>query len=195
MKTTLLGLVTALITAITVTGTVTAQDSQWLRMWENAQKLKPARLTGVERIAPASEPGIPFTVRAQVLDAAGKPLPGVEVFAYQTDQHGIYAASGAADPWRLKGWAMTDGQGRFQFQTIRPAAYPSRDIPGHVHLTFTTGCCGRQVTEVMFDDDPLATKAYRERQAPGVMFGKVTKREDGSQEVNYTFTLKPRGDF
>ena len=212
MKTTLLTLATAFITAtgpvtvtgpvavtgpVTVTGTVTvaAQDQQWQRTWETAQKQKPARVTSVERIAPAAEPGIPFTVRGVINDPSGKPAPGVEVFAYQTDQHGIYAAPGAADPWRLKGWAVTDAQGRFEFRTIRPAAYPSNTVPGHVHLTFKAACCGRQVTEVMFDDDPLATKEYRERQAPGVMFGKVTKHGDGSQETSYTFRLKARGDF
>lgn len=191
MKTICLALVTAFVTA----AALSAQDPQWLRMWENAQKQRPARVTSIERLAPASEPGIPFTVRGVVLDPAGKPAPGVDIFAYQTDQHGIYAAPGAADPWRLKGWAITDAQGRFQFDTIRPAAYPSRDIPGHVHLTFTASCCGRQVTEVMFDDDPLATPEYRKRQAPDVMFGKIAKRADGSQETSYTFRLKVRGEF
>lgn len=191
MKTTLLGLVTAFVTA----ATLTAQDQQWLRMWENAQKLKPATLASTARIAPASEPGIPFTMRAQVLDADGRPQPGVDVFAYQTDQHGVYAAPGAADPWRLKGWAVTDAQGRFEFQTIRPAAYPSNTVPGHIHLSFATKCCGRQVSEVMFDDDPLVTPAMRQRQSADVMFGKVTKRADGSQETSYTFRLKARGDF
>ena len=191
MNTTILGLVTAFVTITTLA----AQDTQWLRMWDNAQKLKPAAITSSERIAPASEPGIPFTVRAQVLDSAGKPLPNVEVFAYQTDQHGIYAAPGAADPWRLKGWAMTDAQGRFEFRTIRPAAYPSNTVPGHIHLSFATKCCGRQVSEVMFEDDPLVTKDVRQRQSGDVLFGKVTKRADGSQETSYTFRLKARGDF
>jgi protocatechuate 3,4-dioxygenase beta subunit len=191
MKRTLLGLVTAFVT----TAALSAQDSQWLRMWENAQKQKPARIASVERIAPASEPGIPFTVRAEILDAAGKPLPGVEVFAYQTDQHGIYAAPGAADPWRLKGWAVTDAQGRFEFRTIRPAAYPSNTVPGHIHLTFTSACSGRQVTEVMFDDDPLVTPAMRQREGSELLFGKIAKRADGSQETSYTFRLKRRGDF
>ena len=191
MKTTFLALVTTFVTA----ATLPAQDAQWVRQWENAQKQKPARITSAERIAPASEPGIPFTVRAVILDAAGKPLPGVEVFAYQTDQHGIYAAPGAADPWRLKGWAVTDAQGRFEFRTIRPAAYPSNTVPGHVHLTFKTACCGRQVTEVMFDDDPLVTPAMRQRAGPDLMFGTIAKRADGSQETSYTFRLKARGDF
>ena len=166
-----------------------------MRMWENAQQQKPARISSSERIAAASEPGIPLIVRAVVLDAAGKPLPDVEVFAYQTDQRGIYAPPGAKDPWRLKGWAVTDAQGRFEFRTIRPAAYPNRDIPGHIHLSFVTKCCGRQWSEVKFDDDPLATEQYRQRQGADVLFGKVTKRADGSQETSYTFRLKPRGDF
>jgi protocatechuate 3,4-dioxygenase beta subunit len=191
MKTKILALVTTLVTA----ASLSAQDQQWLRMWENAQKLKPARVTSSERIGPMSQAGIPFVVHGVVLDPSGKPLGDVEVFAYQTDTHGIYAPPGAADPWPLKGWALTDSQGRFEFRTIRPAAYPSNTIPGHVHLTFKTTAYGRQVTEVMFDDDPLATSDYRQRQGPGVMFGKVTKRGDGAQETSYRFTLKSRSDF
>ena len=148
-----------------------------------------------ERIGPATQAGIPFVVHGVVQDPSGKPLGAVEVFAYQTDTNGIYAPPGAADPWPLKGWAVTDAQGRFEFRTIRPAAYPSNTIPGHVHLTFKSTDFGRQVTEVMFEDDPLATKEFRQRQAGGVMFGKVTKRPDGSQETSYTFRLKARGDF
>jgi hypothetical protein len=93
MKTTFLGLVTAFVIA----ATLAAQDSQWLRMWENAQQQKPAQLTSSERIAPASQAGIPFAVRGVVQDPSGKPAAGVEVFAYQTDTHGIYAPPGAAD--------------------------------------------------------------------------------------------------
>ena len=191
MKTTILALITTLVTLTPLP----AQDPRWLQMWEAAQKLKPARVGSIERIAPASEAGIPFVLRGTVLGPAGQPAHAVEVFAYQTDTHGIYAPPGAADPWPLKGWAVTDAQGRFEFRTIRPAAYPSNTVPGHVHLTFKTACCGRQVTEVMFEDDPLATAEFRQRSAADVMFGKVLKRGDGSQETSYTFTLKARGNF
>jgi hypothetical protein len=47
----------------------------------------------------------------------------------------------------------------------------------------------------MFEDDPLVTKDVRQRQSGDVLFGKVTKRADGSQETSYTFRLKARGDF
>jgi protocatechuate 3,4-dioxygenase beta subunit len=175
-------------------GIAGAQDPSWLREWNEAQKSKPARVTSSERIAPATEPGIPFVVRGTVLDPSGKAAPAVEVFAYQTDATGLYAKDGNAYPWRLRGWAVTDAQGRFEFRTIRPAAYPNRDIPGHVHLSFVSACCGRQTSEVMFDDDPLATPDYRRRNS-AVMFGAITKRADGSQETSYTFRLKARGEF
>jgi len=47
----------------------------------------------------------------------------------------------------------------------------------------------------MFDDDPVATPAYRQKQGTDIMFGKVTRRQDGTQETSYVFKLKPRGDF
>jgi len=173
---------------------LSAQDQQWLRTWNEAQKLKPPRISSSERIAPAGEPGTPFTVHGTITDPAGRPVAGVEVFAYQTDAAGLYARDGAQDPWRLKGWAISDVQGRFEFETIRPAPYPNRDIPGHIHLSFVTSCCGRQSSEVMFDDDALATPAYRQRN-PGVLWGTIARRDDGSHETSYTFKLKARGDF
>lgn len=191
MKTTFLALVTTLVTG----AAVLAQNAQ--QQFEAAQKLKPARVTSTERIAPPSEPGTPFVVRTTLLDPTGKPAAGVQVFAYQTDRTGIYAAPGAADQWRLKGWAVTDAQGRFEFKTIRPGSYPGGGAPAHIHLIFTTGCCGRQVSEMVFDDDPLITKEFRDRQGPSsiFVFARPVAKPDGSQEVAYTIRLKPTGNF
>jgi protocatechuate 3,4-dioxygenase beta subunit len=189
MKTTAIALVTAFVTIAAAAAQSTAE-----RQWAAAEKLKPAHISSVERIAPTTEPGVPFTVHGIVVDPAGKPAPGVEVLAYHTDKGGIYAAPGAADPWRLKGWTVTDAQGRFEFRTIRPGPYPGNQLPAHIHLIMSTSCCGKQVSEVMFDDDPVATKDVRER-IKDVQWGAVTKHADGSQETRYTFRLKPRGDF
>jgi protocatechuate 3,4-dioxygenase beta subunit len=189
MKTTALALVTTLVTIA-----APAAQSTTLTQWQAAQKFKPARISSVERIAPAAEPGVPFIVRGTVVDPAGKPAAGVEILAYHTDNTGIYAPTGAADPWRLKGWAVTDAQGRFEFRTIRPAPYPGGQIAAHVHFLMATACCGRQVAEVMFEDDPIATPAYRER-ARDVLFGKVTRGAGGVEEVSYVLRLRPRGDF
>jgi protocatechuate 3,4-dioxygenase beta subunit len=183
----------AFVTVLVTTASLTAQSTT-LTQWEAARKLKPARVSSIERIAPAGEPGTPFVVHGTVVDPAGKPAAGVEVLAYHTDNTGIYAAPGAADPWRLKGWAVTDAQGRFEFRTIRPAPYPGGQIAAHVHFLIAASCCGRQIAEVMFDDDPIATPAYRER-TRGVLFGRVSRGAGGAQEVSYVLKLKPGGDF
>jgi protocatechuate 3,4-dioxygenase beta subunit len=183
----------ALVTMLITVASAAAQGAMQ-RQWEAAEKLKPARVSSVERIAPATERGTPFTVHGVIVDPAGKPASGVEVLAYHTDIGGLYAAEGATDPWRLKGWAVTDAQGRFEFRTIRPGPYPGNQLPAHVHLIMSTSCCGKQIAEVMFDDDPIATKEVRAR-IKDVQWGAVTRRADGSQETSYTFRLKPRGDF
>ena len=120
------------------------------------------------------------------------------MFAYHTDNEGVYAKPGQSDPWRLKGWAVTDANGQFQFDTIRPAPYPNAQIPAHIHVTLITTCCGRQFSDLMFDGDPLATRAYRDRFARANEHGEyaeVRKRADGSQEAAYTIRLRPRGEF
>ncbi len=192
-----------IVSALTVAAAAVAllhasPDRRFVQMWETAQRLKPATLGSVARIAPEREPGTPLVITGVVLDTTGRPASGVEVFAYHTDATGRYAAPGATDPWRLKGWAVTDAQGRFEFRTIRPAPYPSRDVPAHVHATLTTSCCGRQFDDLMFDGDPLATQAYREHFAEvgeHGLYGIVTRMSDGTEHVSYTIRMREHGNF
>src|SRR4051812_25257808 len=112
-----------------------AADTVWVQTWESAQKERPKNVPSASRIAPASEPGTPLVVHGRVLQSDGKtPAPGVVVFAYQTDNTGLYNHTGGRG-WRVHGWAKSDAQGRFEFTTIRPAAYPGRRIAAHIHLT------------------------------------------------------------
>jgi protocatechuate 3,4-dioxygenase beta subunit len=180
------------VAALLVTATALSAQQSAQQMFDAAQKLKPARLTSVERIAPTSESGTPFVVKGIVLDPSGRPASGADVFAYHTDRTGLYAAPGAADPWRLKGWAITDAQGRFELRTIRPGPYPNANIPAHVHLHVTTACCGRQEREMVFDDDPLVNRAFHDQHGPDSMFlyGHPIVKADGSQEVSYTIRLR-----
>jgi len=90
----------------------------------------PATLLSTARIAPADEPGERMRIEGTVFDENGKPLPGVIVYAYHTDAHGIYPRN-ETEPGpagrrhgRLRGWAKTDEKGRYRFDTIRPAGYP-----------------------------------------------------------------------
>jgi protocatechuate 3,4-dioxygenase, beta subunit len=175
-----------------------ADDPGFIRMWEAAQRARPSVLSSTSRMAPRNEPGQALVVHGQVLQSDGKPASRVVVFAYQTDASGVYARKGdPGAPWRLKGWALTDASGRFEFSTIRPAAYPGHSIPAHIHLTAITDCCGRQFTDLMFEDDPLATPEYRlrfERAGEHGVYLPV-RQENGVQHVELTVKLRTRGDF
>ena len=191
---------TKLIAVAALAMSAFAQDQEWLRMWNEAQKHKPAQLTTNGRIAAEGEPGTPMAIHGRILLPDGKsPAPNVIVFAYQTDADGIYSGPGKPGwPWRLQGWAVTGADGRFELRTIRPAPYPGRSIPAHVHLSLQTQGYGRQWTEELrFVDDKFVTADERKKSdALGVYRNVVTPAtRDGVQHVDFTVRLKTKGDF
>ena len=134
----------------------------------------PAELSPHARIAPQGEPGEPLTLTGRVLAADGSARAGIVVYAYHTDAKGLYppipgARDGAANHHgRLRGWAVSDDQGRYRFDTIRPASYPTRDVPAHIHMhVLEPGCSTYYIDDVMFTDDPLLTPAQRRMHAGG----------------------------
>jgi protocatechuate 3,4-dioxygenase beta subunit len=69
-------------------------------------------------------------------NVVGTAAAGAIVFAYHTDRGGLYDdPSKGPHSWRLRGWARTDREGRFTFETIRPGSYPNSNNPPHVHFT------------------------------------------------------------
>jgi protocatechuate 3,4-dioxygenase beta subunit len=129
------------IVAVFVTCSLALQaaDTAWLRGWERAQQQRPAQLATKSQIAPPEEPGARMVIHGQVLQTDGTPLADAVVFAYHTDRKGLYDRRDAGPhSWRLRGWALTDASGRFEFDTIRPAEYPGGNAPpAHVHFTIT----------------------------------------------------------
>jgi protocatechuate 3,4-dioxygenase beta subunit len=121
----------------------------------------PAKLSSVARIAPANEPGVPLIIEGVVKSARDAPIANVIVYGYHTNRGGVYPAAGNRHG-TLKGWAITDAQGRYRFDTIRPGAYPGRDIPEHVHMhVIEPGAGTYYVDDLRFLDDPLLTEANR----------------------------------
>ena len=133
-----------------------------------------ARLTSSARIAPEGEPGQALRIEGTVRDGDGRPAAGVIVYAYHTDDRGIYPAdermSGRAAHrhGRLRAWVKTDEEGRYHFETIRPAGYPDTDIPQHVHMhVIEVGRCTYYIDDILFEDDPRLTPAQRRQLTPG----------------------------
>jgi protocatechuate 3,4-dioxygenase beta subunit len=121
----------------------------------------PAQPSSSARIAPVSERGTPLAIEGIVRAADGKPAPGIVIYAYHTDDTGIYPRARNRHG-RLRGWARTDAEGRYHFDTIRPRAYPGRKIPEHVHMhVIEPGKGSYYIDELRFEDDPLITDANR----------------------------------
>lgn len=139
------------------------------------------------RIAPRDEPGQPLTLTGRVYGAAGDPVPGIVVYAYQTNAGGVYPrparplGTASARHGTLRGWARTGADGRYRFDTIRPGSYPSRDTPQHIHMhVIEPGCAAYYIDDVMFTDDPLLTARERRRKPARAGSGIVTPiRSDG----------------
>ena len=131
----------------------------------------PDSLTSSTRIAPANEPGEPMRIDGVVRDKSGRPVGGIIVYAYHTNAQGHYPHDPAHPSVRhglLRAWARTNSEGRYRFDTIRPAGYPDTDIPVHVHMqVIEPGCCEYTIDNIMFDDDPRLTKAKRNQMASG----------------------------
>ena len=126
----------------------------------------PAEIPSRTRIAPAGEPGEAMRIEGTVLDAEGRPVPGVIVYAYHTDDRGEYPRDTryGVRHGRLRAWAKSDEDGRYVFDTIRPAGYPGTTIPAHVHMhVIEVGRCTYWIDDINFEDDPRLSQRDRSR--------------------------------
>ncbi len=151
----------------------------------------PKELSHVITIADNREPGERMVVKGKVTLADRKtPAPQVIIYAYHTDEKGIYPKKGnetGIHKWHgyLHSWGKTNQRGEFEIRSIRPAQYPSRDFPAHVHLVIKEPS-GRiyYVADITFDDDPLV----RNKKEEGVIT--VKKNHAGMWEGFRTIVLR-----
>jgi protocatechuate 3,4-dioxygenase beta subunit len=115
-----------------------------------------------------SEPlGERILVHGRVLDEDSKPIPNTLVEVWQANAAGRYVYVVDQHPAPLDpnftgaGRAITDAEGRYQFLTIKPGAYPwgNHDNawrPAHIHFSlFGHSFASRLVTQMYFPNDPL----------------------------------------
>ncbi len=107
------------------------------------------------------------------------PAGNVILYVYHTDARGFYSDANGKAPHvtnqtpcairhgHLRGWMKTDSQGRYLFRTIRPAAYPERNEPAHVHAIVKEPHLNEYyVSDYLFSDDPLLTARKKEQTLP-----------------------------
>jgi len=159
----------------------------------------PAELSWQARIAPLDEAGERLVIEGTVYEPAGEtPASGVVIYAYHTDAEGIYRKLGdetgnGLRHGHLRAWVRTGDDGRYRFDTIRPASYPDSTIPQHVHMTvLPPGGEEDWIDSVHFTDDPLLTERERRRLRNRGGSGVVTpvQDEDGVWRVTRDVVLE-----
>jgi len=116
---------------------------------------------------PEEPQGQRIIVAGRVVDEDGRPVSGALIEVWQANAAGRYRHVKDNHPAPLDpnftgaGRALTDAEGRYEFTSIKPGAYPWRNHhnawrPAHIHFSvFGSTFRTRLVTQMYFPDDPL----------------------------------------
>jgi len=132
--------------------------------WENLMGSSLADLTTQHKAMPQ---GQRIVVSGRVLDENGRPVPNTVMEIWQANAAGRYIHK--KDQWDAPldpnftgaGRVVTDAEGRYQYVTVRPGAYPWGNHhnawrPSHIHLSLLgPAFASRIITQMYFPDDPL----------------------------------------
>jgi protocatechuate 3,4-dioxygenase, beta subunit len=130
----------------------------------------PEQLDWQTKIHPAVEPGEPMEISGIIYRMDGiTPASNVILYVYHTDVMGYYSpADNQPEVSRrhghLRGWMKTNASGQYQFTSIKPAPYPKRYDPAHIHPVIKEPNKKEYyIDEYRFEDDPLLSPDYRAR--------------------------------
>ncbi|MBL0745540.1 dioxygenase family protein [Chryseolinea lacunae] len=119
----------------------------------------------------------------------------VVLYVYHTDRKGIYPTTGNEKGWDkrhgyIRGWVKTDKNGHYQIRTLRPAAYPERNIPEHIHITVKEpGKNEYYLDDFLFSDDPLLPKTPSKTPRGGNGVVTLTAAKNGMQHATRDIIL------
>ncbi|MBC8045636.1 MAG: intradiol ring-cleavage dioxygenase [Fimbriimonadaceae bacterium] len=131
-------------------------DCEWCGALE-----APADINWKTTIAPHDEPGERITISGIVYRSDKKtPAEDVIIYVYNTNAKGIYAKKGnetgnGKRHGYIRGWMKTGADGKYEFTTVKPAAYPNTEGPAHIHITVKEENKDEYwLEEYNFNDDP-----------------------------------------
>lgn len=153
----------------------------------------PSGVTWKTVVVTDKEPGEPLIVSGTVYAPDGRtPVEGIALHIHQTDATGHYSTRGGENRnTRINGWMRTNAEGRYEFRTIKPAAYPGGRNPAHIHVYLSgPGYPEYWTDDFLFDDDPLVTTQMRQRVQGVDTFSHILKLERDSAGM-----LRGRRDF
>lgn len=132
-------------------------------------------------------PGVPLALQLRVSSvdgAACRAVSGAIVDVWHCDAAGIYSdvndmRLGTRGSKFLRGYQVTDGEGRVRFTTIYPGAYPGRAV--HIHFKVRTGASGRsrEFTSQLYFDDTLTDRVHARVPYAGAGASRTRNEGDG----------------
>ena len=158
----------------------------------------------VEDMAPKGVAGERVSIRGRITDADGKPVNDAAVEIWQANSHGRYAhpedrQDKPLEPqFRGYGRSLTDEQGEFRFNTIKPGRVPG---PGgkaqapHLSVTiFMRGLLKQLQTRIYFPDDPANADDPVLALVPAERRSTLIARRTGDGALEWNVVLQGKGE-
>ena len=147
-----------------------------------------AELNAADTLEDFSSPGPSLFINGRVL-RNGAPVSNVVLYFYHTNEEGVYPTRESSKGWGkrhgyLRGWISTNAKGNYSFYTKRPAPYPGRRDPAHIHFIIQEpGKEPTYIDDIHFDDDALLTEEMRRRQSNRGGSGIIKLQMEGGLNV------------
>jgi len=155
------------------------------------------------QMAPPGTAGQHVTIKGQVLDGNGQPVPDAVIEIWQASAAGKYA-SATEEPRRARGEGFqgfgripTDAEGRFSFATIRPGPVPGpkgkQQSPHLAVRVMMRGLLKGLVTRMYFpteslSNDPVLSLVPEQRR--GTLIAELSK----DREETYLWNVELQGE-
>ncbi len=95
------------------------------------------------------DPGLPLTVTGRVLDSRANAIPNARIEIWQADHLGKYDLDG----YRFRATLMSEGAGKYTFESVMPGHYPAR-VGQHIHYLVKAPGHKPLTTQLYFATDP-----------------------------------------
>ena len=128
----------------------------------------------------AGSTGERLVVQGRVMDAAGRPLPGLTMEFWQADETGAYDLEG----YRYRGHQLTGADGAYRLETVVPGLYSGRTR--HIHVKVVDPERGDLTTQLYLPGEP-------QNERDGIFDARLLLRDvtvvDGVRTGTFDFVL------